>query len=133
MTRWVTGEIDPFDARALLHRPTAVLWDGRTSWLCLEGHPDDVQAQAHLLGGAETDGPPALPPHRWSVTPGALRDLRGRTEETGRFVAQVGVGLVHAERPQPPRPVDPVVADLERRVKAAFDPAGRMNPGRAPA
>jgi FAD/FMN-containing dehydrogenase len=58
--------------------------------------------------------------------------LPDRVDETGAFVAQVGVGLVHAERPQPIAPVDPVVADLHRRVKATFDPEGRMNPGRGP-
>jgi len=132
-SRWVSGELDPFEALARLHRPTAVLWDGQTTWICLEGHPDDVQAQADLLDAAGVNGPPARPPHRWSLTPGELRHLPGRAAETGRFLAEVGVGLVHAERPPPARPVDPVVAALQRRVKAAFDPEGRMNPGRAPA
>jgi glycolate oxidase FAD binding subunit len=133
VTRWISSDIDPFDALARLHRPTAVLWDGGTTWVRLEGHPDDVQAQAAVVGGVDVDGPPPLPPHRWSLTPGELRDVSRRRDAMGGFVAQVGVGLVHAEHPQPPPAVDPVVADLRRRVKAAFDPEGRMNPGRGPA
>jgi glycolate oxidase FAD binding subunit len=134
VTRWISSDIDPFDALARLHRPTAVLWDGHTCWVCLEGHRGDVDAQAELVGlrGADVDGRPPLPPYRWSLRPGELRGLPEMAGATGRFVAEVGVGIVHAERPQPPRPVDPVVADLQRRVKASFDPEGRLNPGRVP-
>ena len=75
---------------------------------------------------------PELPPHRWSLRPAELRGLPGRAADTGRFVAEVGVGIVHAERPAPEPVLDPVVLDLHRRVRAAFDPTGRLNPGRAP-
>jgi FAD/FMN-containing dehydrogenase len=47
-------------------------------------------------------------------------------------VAQVGVGVVHAERPAPRPPVDRHVVELHRRIKAVFDPTSRLNPGRDP-
>jgi glycolate oxidase FAD binding subunit len=116
--RWFTG--DPAGA----HRPTSVLWDGTTTWVLLTGHPDDVTAQASALGLVEVAGPPPLPPHRWSLPVAALGDLPA--DGHGRFVAQLGVGVVHRDVPQPPRPTDPVVRRLDERVKALFDPAGRL-------
>ena len=74
----------------------------------------------------------SCPPHRWSLRPEELRALPGRAADTGRFVAEVGVGIVHAERPPPDPVLDPVVLDLHRRVRTAFDPTGRLNPGRVP-
>jgi hypothetical protein len=50
----------------------------------------------------------------------------------GDFVAEVGVGVVHRAVPQPARVVDAVIADLQTRVKEAFDPTGRLAPGRRP-
>jgi FAD/FMN-containing dehydrogenase len=132
--RWLAGDADPFALVELLHRPAAVLWDGTTTWVLLDGHPDDVAAQSALAGLADADGPPALPgPHRWSLRPSELPALgAGPDSGPGRFVAQVGVGVVHAERPPPPRSVDPHVVELHRRIKAVFDPGGRLNPGRDP-
>ncbi|HEX6417931.1 MAG TPA: FAD-binding protein [Acidimicrobiales bacterium] len=141
--RWLAGPADPFDLVQRLHRPTAVLWDGTTTWVLLDGHPGDVAAQSRLAGStglAEAEGPPDLPPHRWSLRPSALASLAGAggapdptsAAEPGRFVAEVGVGIVHAERPPPARPVDPAVAALHRRIAALFDPTGRLNPARDP-
>lgn len=137
--RWVTGEADPFALVDRLHRPAAVLWDGTTTWVLLDGHPGDVEAQAAATGLALTDHGPDLPPHRWSLRPSELRALAegspGRSTSAhrtppGGFVAEVGVGIVHAEHAPPRRPIDPAVAMLHQRIKASFDPTGRLAPGR---
>jgi glycolate dehydrogenase FAD-binding subunit len=127
--RWVAGPADPFALVRRLHRPASVLWDGTTTWALLDGQPDDVAAEAEACGLPEVEGGPDLPPHRWSLPPGELPALAGTD---GRFVAQVGVGVVHHSRPRPPRPVDPAVAGLHRRIKAQFDATGRLAPGRDP-
>jgi FAD/FMN-containing dehydrogenase len=135
--RWLTGTADPFAVAAALHRPAAVLWDGTTTWVRVEGQPADVEEQARTaarLGcGDEAAGPPELPPHRWSRTPASLRSLPGDPALAGAaFVAEVGVGTVHAAGPPPAVHPDPRVRALGQRVKAAFDPTGRCNPGRDP-
>ncbi|MDO8390089.1 MAG: FAD-binding protein [Actinomycetota bacterium] len=130
----MAADADPFAVRDALLRPAAVLWDGDTTWVNVEGHAPDVRAQLaglRALGSfTEVAGPPALPTHRWSLAPADLRQLD--STEMGAFVASVGVGMVFAERPQPPRTLSPAVAALSARVKANFDPTGRLNPGRAP-
>jgi len=128
---WLGGEADPFALLARLYRPRSVLWDGARVWVCLAGHPTDVADQAQLAGLPEVDGPPPLPAGgRVSMAPSALRDLP--SSGVGGFVAEVGVGVVHVDRPLPRLAPGAAVVELHRRIKSLFDPAGRLNPGLDP-
>ena len=124
--QWFVTTDDPESVVAQLYRPTSVLWDGTSTWVLMEGNRNDVESQAVNAKLRRSDPPGELPNGgRWSVPPSELSNLVG----TGRFVAEIGVGIVHHEHPQPPRPIDPTIADLHRRVKSEFDPEGRLNPG----
>jgi FAD/FMN-containing dehydrogenase len=122
---------DPDTVRVSLFRPSAVLWDGATTWVCLEGHPVDVDAEASAHGLTAVVGPPLLPTAgRASVPP--ARAMAFARSLPGGFVAESGVGVVHLDRPWTPPEPDPVVVELNRRVKDRFDPRGRLSPGRDP-
>ena len=110
-----------------LYRPMSMLWNGQTSWVLLDGHDDDVSEQARVVGLRAEAGPPELPPFRWSVPPSEIASLAAR--EAGPFVAEMGVGVVHADRPPTRSMPDPAVVALHERIKSEFDPGGRLNPG----
>ena len=139
VSRWLCSRVaDPFEIRARLHRPSSILWDATTTWVLLEGHGADVDAERTLLGPtfADVEGPPPLPTGgRRSVRPSELATLtpeyRSERGEFAGFVAEVGVGIVHTAEPTPPRAPDPSTVALQRRVKETFDPRGRLNPGRS--
>jgi FAD/FMN-containing dehydrogenase len=125
--RWFRADGDPWELLGALYRPTSVLWNGEQTWVLLGGHPGDVAGRARSAGLVEIDGPPVLPPHRWSLPPSELADLR--SEPPGSFVAEVGVGVVHHSRPRPAREPDVAIVELHRRLRAEFDPTARLNPG----
>ena len=125
-SQWFTcGSDDPYDVFAALYKPISVLWNGSTLWALLEGHPADIAEQAAATGLSPTDGPPLLPTgSRRSVPPAMLTTLGGK------FVAEVGVGIVHHAEPQAAGAVsvERTVA-LSAAVRHEFDPTGRLNPG----
>lgn len=129
--RWFVASTGPAVV-AELHKPAAALWDATTTWVLLDGHPDDVAAAAAAHGLVPVDGGPAAAadglPHRWSLPVSELAGLPG--DGHGPFVAQLGVGVVHRAEPQPPRPVSPAIRAIHQRLKARFDPTGRLAPGR---
>ena len=110
-------------------RPSAVLWNGEATRVLLEGHELDVAASKKSLSDIgsweEVDGGFDLPKHRWSLTPTELNTCNGR------FVASVAVGTVWRDEPQPARDLPQSVIDISTRLKANFDPTGRLNPGRS--
>ena len=134
---------DPREVWRRCRTATSILWDGAVTWVLLSGYAADTAADRVTLGelGEVSDaaGPPPLPPHRWSCTPAeaAAFDRDNGTAPAGAtgdidFVAEIGVGVVHASVPRPSRPTEPGLAGLNRRMKECFDPTGRLNPGRDP-
>jgi glycolate oxidase FAD binding subunit len=113
---------DPRPLQRLVYRPVSMLWNGRRLWVLLEGHPRDVadQAARHKLEAVE--GPPPLPPRRFAVAPSAVPAL------VGDFIAEVGVGVVHSNDVPPEPQRQTAASSVERRLKTAFDPCGRLNP-----
>jgi glycolate oxidase FAD binding subunit len=131
--QWFTIETDdPFTLVRGLYRVASALWDGTTTHVLLDGHPDDVAEQARSAGlhAIDASGRLRLPPHRWSLAPASLPALAD--DGFGPFVAELGVGVVHRTVPPPRRTADPVIGALAQRVKHAFDPTGRLAPGRQP-
>jgi glycolate oxidase FAD binding subunit len=169
-SRWAVSDAAPAEVRRLVALPSAVLWDGRTTHVLLEGHPDDVAAQI-AAGGLTPSTAGAVPwptgPFRGriSVAPGRLAELASALGAAGdgagghvRWLAEGGVGTVHvaADAAGPLLAARAAAeahdgwllreagagvdghgrtvpnADVHRRLKASFDPTGKMNPGRLP-
>lgn len=127
--QWLAGPCDPTELCRRLYWPSSILWDGQTAWVHLEGHESDVESEAELarsLGCEPTDGPPPLPAHRVPV--GALE----AEEFPGSYLVQVGIGVAYVSNPGSVPDHNPAVVALHRRLKAEFDPRGRLNPGRDP-
>ena len=132
-SRWLTAASkDPQKVFDNVYKPSAILWDGETVWVHLEGHRLDVEKQTKKLlnmgNYEEVEGAPGLPRFRWSLSPSDA--IKIDRSETGNFVASIGVGIVWADRQQPQKAIDPVVTKITTALKTEFDPSGRLNPGR---
>lgn len=121
--QWFRTQANPAEVLAQLYRPVSVLTDGVDTWVLLEGDARDVWASAASLGLVAADAPVLPDGGRWSIDPSLLHTL------TGAYIAEVGVGVVHHADPAPIGAVDPVIVSLTERIKARFDPSGRLNPG----
>ncbi|MFQ5558531.1 MAG: FAD-linked oxidase C-terminal domain-containing protein, partial [Acidimicrobiales bacterium] len=127
------GGADPMAVRDTARTASSILWDGFDVWVHLAGHRVDVdtdRAALAQLGEPVESDPPLLPPHRWSRRPAEALSVAPAIG--GSFVAEIGVGVVHAERPDEPRLPDRRLLELQRRVKLELDPDGRLGPGRRP-
>ena len=132
-SKWLTASSkNPKEIFDSLYKPAAVLWDGETIWVHLEGHKPDLENQQQILSKIshfeEVEGAPGLPRYRWSLPPSDLNHV-DRTD-TGNFIASIGVGTLWADRLQPPKTIDPVSSEVTKTLKHQFDPVGRLNPGR---
>lgn len=143
VSRWLKSErCDPSAVQRTLLAPSAVLWDGASTWVQLEGHEADVEDQQRALAPLGTfvevpvagdELPVELPSHRWSLAPSELASLSGGgSHAIGNFVAAIGLGLAFGETAQELRAMSPEVELVSKRVKENFDPTGRLNPGRNP-
>lgn len=138
---WLSAKgMDPWEVRRSLYRPSSILWDGVATFVQLEGTPGEVASERSGLPGSQWSecAAPALSPQRSSVAPATLRRLRDDDPSSvfgvpvvGPWMVEIGVGTVFGvEVPAPS--LAPPVLDVQRRIKDAFDPTGRLNPGVLP-
>jgi glycolate oxidase FAD binding subunit len=107
--RWGLTSTDPFETRRRMFRPSCVAWDGRTTRVLLEGHEEDIVAEASAAelelvdsdDGESTAGgmpwPNGAHRGRISVRPSRLRELALDLNGVAGllWLAEVGVGTVH--------------------------------------
>jgi glycolate oxidase FAD binding subunit len=164
--RWYRTDLDPDTLRRRCFQPSTIFWHPATgTHVLLEGHPDDVDAQARAAALDIIEDPPGWPagPHRGriSVAPDRLSRLGTDLASIAGldWVAEWGVGTVHVAASTeeglrvarsaaatadgwllreagaaglPGFGVDLPNGALMARIKAAFDPTGKLAPGRLP-
>jgi FAD/FMN-containing dehydrogenase len=141
VSQWYELTADPWAIHKHAYRPSSVLWDGQSTWILLEGRPEEVKAELDRLRilGAPTESiaPPIPTGTRLGTPPARLHELTGAA--SGSFLAEIGVGVVHLQPGvDAPRAlaensiINSRVTQLNVDIKRAYDPSGRMNPGVQP-
>lgn len=136
---WSAPNVDPWEVRRTLFRPSSILWDGTRTYLQLEGSEAEVYAEEQALPGRawEQCEPPPLPDARSLLDPTTLKRLRHEDPSVvfgtaaPSWIAEIGAGVIHGVA-LPVPPMAAPILDLNRRMKDALDPTGRLNPGVLP-
>ncbi len=136
---WSAVNVDPWEVRRSLFRPSSILWEGTRTYVQLEGSEAEVHAEVHALPGPvwAPCEPPTLPDLRSLLDPTTLKRLRHEDPSVvfgihaPSWIAELGAGVVHGVA-LPVPPMAAPILDLNRRMKDALDPAGRLNPGVLP-
>jgi glycolate oxidase FAD binding subunit len=159
---WGTTPREPDDVRARLLRPSALLWDGQSTRVLLEGDERDVASQARDAG-LEPANAPTMPEGRHrgriSVPPDAITRVGRALGDGSAWLAEGGIGTVHVATDDPAAlaharavardaggwmlreagapeldgfGVELPNAGIMARIRAAFDPDGKLAPGRLP-
>jgi glycolate oxidase FAD binding subunit len=130
--RWFSTEVDDAVAVAEIQqsffRPSSILWNGREAWLCLEGHPMDVDEQISTSRHRwePTLGPPSvLGLHRRSVRPVDVAAIVVAAQ--GSAIGEMGVGVVHHPDIAPPGVDQPSRQAIVERLLTSFNPERRIN------
>ncbi len=136
---WSAVNVDPWDVRRSLFRPSSILWDGTRTYVQLEGSEAEFHAEVRALPGRmwAPSEPPMLPDTRSLLDPTTLKRLRHEDPSVvlglaaPSWIAELGAGVVHGVA-IPASPMAAPILDLNRRMKDALDPMGRLNPGVLP-
>lgn len=160
---WYTSELAPDLLRTSIYRPACIAWNGKMTYVLLEGHEIDVLSQASELSLEPAQPPPhPIGEHRGriSIDPTRIGSLaKSLGDIKVPWLAEIGVGTMHVAtnnaaelhdarlvahgeggwllREAGAPLLDPFGAvpsnrEVMGRIRDAFDPSGKLNPGRLP-
>ena len=82
-TAWFHTDSNPFALMPELYRPVALLWNGTTTHVRLDGHIDDVRSAAERCKLVGTSGPPSFPKTQDPMVNPSGRNCRPRSPGRG--------------------------------------------------
>lgn len=120
----LSGLSSPAGLVARLYRPSAVLWDGTSAWVHMEGHPTDIAARRREFGSTVTvvDAPPDLSGYPY----------RSATTGCSDAIVEVGTGITHTRERVAPSVASAAVRAIHDRLLDEFDPERRFAHGPHP-